>query len=215
MRVISINVSKPQSVEYKGKNVLTGIFKTPIRGEVFIGKENIAGDEQADLSNHGGVDKAVYAFSNDWYDHWRDTLKNPSLKPGSFGENLTISSFCESDLYIGDQFSIGQCILEVSQPRVPCFKLGIALNDSKAPKLFTKSYRTGVYFRVIKEGTIESGDSVEKIRELPDSVSVETLFRAYFDKDYVGAHEVFTKAILIQELASEWKNMLAQRVSKS
>ena len=215
MQVISINVSKSKNVKYNGKTISTGIFKTPLNGKVVINKENMDGDEQADLLNHGGIHKAVYAFSYDHYDYWRDTLETPNLKPGAFGENLTISSFNESEVYIGDQFSIGECVLQVSQPRVPCFKLGIALNNSKAPKLLTKSYRTDVYFRVIKKGAIEAGQNVEKFNELPDLVSIETLFRAYFDKDYVDAHDVFEKALLIQELVPEWQKALTQRISKS
>lgn len=214
MQLISINVSKPKNIEYNGETLLTGIFKTPCNGPVLVNKENMDGDAQADLKNHGGIHKAVYAFSYDQYNDWRDTLRNPNLKPGAFGENLTISALNESDIYIGDQFSLGECLLEVSQPRVPCFKLGIALNNNKAPKLFTQSYRTGVYFRVIKEGLIKAGEHLEKINELPDSISIETLFRAYFDKSYVGAQEVYAKALLIKALAPEWQALM-ERASKS
>lgn len=212
MHLVSINVSKPKDAEYNGEIIQTGIFKKPIQGKLVVKKENIKGDGQADLVNHGGIHKAVYAFAHDRYDYWRGAFNDHSLTPGAFGENLTISSLDESDIAIGDRFSIGKCILEVSQPRMPCYKLGIALNNSKAPKLFTKSFCTGVYFRVIKEGEIEAGNKIERINRRPDSVSVKTLFRAVFDKDYHNANAIFSKALLIDELAPEWKNMLSKKV---
>jgi len=212
MHLVSINVSKPKDAEYNGEIIQTGIFKKPIQGKLVVKKENIEGDGQADLVNHRGVHKAVYAFAHDRYDYWRRVFNDHSLTSGAFGENLTISSLDESDINIGDRFSVGECILEVSQPRMPCYKLGIALNNSKAPKLFTKSYRTGVYFRIIKEGVIEAGDKIERISQRPDSVSVKILFRAFFDKDYLDANAIFSKALLIDELAPEWKNMLSKKV---
>lgn len=214
MHLVSINVSKPKDAEYKGEIIQTGIFKKPIQGKLVVKKQNIEGDEQADLVNHGGLHKAVYAFAHDRYDYWRAAFNDNSLTSGAFGENLTISSLDESDINIGDRFSIGECILEVSQPRMPCYKLGIALNNSKAPKLFTKSYCTGVYFRVIKEGVIQTGDEVKKISKQPNSVSVKTLFRALFDKDYHDTYAIFSKALMIDELAPEWRNILSERIQK-
>jgi len=212
MHLVSINVSKPKDIEYNGEIIQTGIFKTPIQGKLAVKKQNLEGDEQADLVNHGGVHKAVYAFAHDRYDYWREAFNDHKLTSGAFGENLTISSLDESDINIGDRFGIGECILEVSQPRMPCYKLGIALNNSKAPKRFTKSYRTGVYFRVIKEGVIEAGNEFERISKRSNSVSVKTLFRALFDKDYHDAHAIFSKALLIDELAPEWRSILSEKM---
>jgi MOSC domain-containing protein YiiM len=213
MKLISVNTSKQKAIEYQGKEILTGIFKEPVEGETFVRKGNLEGDEQADLLNHGGHHKAVYAFSYEHYGYWSERLKNPNLRHGTFGENLTISGFDEASVFIGDQFSIGECVLEISQPRVPCFKLGIALNSTKAPKLFTKSFNTGVYFRVIKEGMISAGDQVKKVNSVPDSVSVRSLFRAYFDKSYEHSNQIVTKALLLDELAPEWQNKLAGRTA--
>ncbi|MES9905512.1 MAG: MOSC domain-containing protein [Sedimenticola sp.] len=213
MELISINTSKQKCIEYQGKEISTGIFKEPEAGKVFIRKGNLVGDEQADLLNHGGSHKAVYAFSYDHYAYWREILNNNKLKYGAFGENLTISDFDEASLFIGDQFSIGDCVLEVSQPRVPCFKLGIALNNTKAPKLFTKSFNTGVYFRVIKEGIVSHGNRVNKINEVSNSVSVRSLFRAYFDKNYDNANKVITNALQLDTLAPEWKEKLAGKIA--
>jgi MOSC domain-containing protein YiiM len=212
MKLISVNTSKQKSIEYQGKEISTGIFKEPIEGGVYVKRENLEGDEQADLLNHGGLHKAVYAFSSEHYNYWRETLKNPHLKHGAFGENLTISGLDEASVFIGDQFSVGQCVLEVSQPRVPCFKLGIVLNNTKASKLFIKSFNTGVYFRVIKEGIITAGDQVIKINEVPNSVSVRSLFRAYFDKSYDQTKQIMAGALLLETLAPEWQDKLTGRV---
>jgi MOSC domain-containing protein YiiM len=213
MKLISVNKSKQKAIEYQGNEILTGIFKESVEGKTFVQKHHLEGDEQADLLNHGGSHKAVYAFSYDHYDYWSKVLKNPNLKNGAFGENLTISGLDEAHLFIGDQFSIGECVLEISQPRVPCFKLGIALNNTKAPKLFTKSFNTGIYFRVIKEGAITAGDQVIKIYSVPNSVSIRSLFRAYFDKSYDHANQVMAEALLLEALAPEWQNKLTSRMT--
>lgn len=212
MQVISINLAMPRKVSYQGGIVSTGIFKQPTEGAVLVRAKHMEGDGQADLKNHGGLDKAVYAFSNDHYEYWRTALDDTELGPGAFGENLTVSNLDESALCIGDRFSIGDCVLEVSQPRVPCFKLGIALKNTRAPKLFTKSFRTGVYFRVVKQGAIEAGDPLLKVGEAADSVSVESLFRAYFDKAYTDAEVVFVKALKLEQLAAEWREKLEARI---
>ncbi len=211
MKLISINISKPVEIQYQGKTVLSGIFKKPAHNKVYVSTNNIDGDAQADLINHGGNHKAVYAFSFNHYKYWRDILNNPNLGYGVFGENLTISDLNESQLYIGDQFSIGECILEVSQPRVPCFKLGVALKNTKAPKLFTKTFCTGVYFRVIKEGFIAPENSVIKISEEPESVSIKSLFQAYFDPNYLSANKIFAKALCLNKLAPEWRDKLLKK----
>ncbi|WP_216086350.1 MOSC domain-containing protein [Marinomonas posidonica] len=207
-------MSKIKQVTYKGQSISTGIFKEPIKGKFTVNKENIEGDEQADLENHGGPHKAVYAFSYDYYDYWRTELEDSSLKIGIFGENLTVTSLNESNIYIGDRFQLGGCILEVSQPRMPCYKLGIALNNPKAPKRFIESYCTGVYFRVIQEGDIEVGNQLIRIYQQPDAISIKTLFQAYFDRQYDGAQDIFKQALLIKELAPAWKKAITKRLSR-
>lgn len=208
MKIISINISKKKAVEYQGEVITTGIFKEPVSSNVLVKKGYIEGDEQADLVNHGGLHKAIYGFSTDHYVSWRNILKRPDLSYGSFGENLSISSLDESKIFIGDQFNIGDCILEVSQPRIPCFKLGIALKNSKAAKLFSESFCTGIYFRVIAEGSMSKGDIVNKINEEQSSVSVQALFRAYFDKSYKNSTTIIARALQLETLAPEWKKIL-------
>lgn len=213
MQLLSINTSRPIDVEYQGKTISTGIFKKPIDAPVFVTKANLKDDLQADLKNHGGEHKAVYAFSSDHYPYWRKVLNTPDLKPGSFGENLTISGFDESTLHIGDQLSIGQCILEITQPRVPCFKLGIAVESKNMPRLFIKNFATGIYLRVLQEGLIETGDRVELIKEGVSKISVQSLFRAYYDKGFQDPRSVLEKALLIPELSAEWSKKITARLA--
>jgi len=213
MQLLSINISLPIQVDNNGKMITTGIFKKPIEEPVFVSKVNLNGDLQADLKNHGGEHKAVYAFSSDHYSYWSNVLQNSELKPGAFGENLTISGFDESILHIGDQLSIGQCILEVTQPRVPCSKLGLAMNNKNMPRLFIENFATGAYLRVLQEGIIEKGCKVEIIKEGSLKVTVKSLFRAYFDKNHQASRSVMETAIQIPELSSEWAKKLSIRLS--
>jgi MOSC domain-containing protein YiiM len=216
MKVLSLNLSKAKAVQYRGKEVMTGIFKQPVDAPtIFVDKNNIVGDEQADLTVHGGEYKAVYAFSANHYQYWRDTLNQPDLSFGVFGENLTITDLDESTLCIGDQLSIGECILEISQPRVPCFKLSIALNNSKTPNLFTKSWSTGIYFCVVKPGHIAPDDEVKVIVKAENSVTVQALFRAYYDREFDQTAEVFEAALKVKALAPEWIAKVQKKMSQS
>jgi MOSC domain-containing protein YiiM len=214
MEILSINVSPPVAIQYQGKTLSTGIFKKPVTGEVWVGKNNIAGDQQVDLENHGGEHKAVYAFSAEHYSYWRRKLARPDLSYGAFGENITVSEFGEEGLHIGDQFRMGECILEISQPRVPCFKLGIALDNKSMPQLFIKSFATGVYLRVIQEGYIQAGAPIALIKTGKYELSVRCLFQAYFDKSYPDALNIMKKALLIPELSPEWVSKLSEKISK-
>ncbi|GLS27469.1 MOSC domain-containing protein [Marinibactrum halimedae] len=215
MKIISINQSRVQSVEYNGEKIQTGIFKRPTNEDVFISVSGLSGDAQADLINHGGADKAVYGFSNSEYAYWREALNLPSLSSGAFGENLTIENLDEYATYIGERFQVGECILEVSQPRVPCFKLGIALENVQAPKRFTQRYRTGVYFRVVQEGAVTLGDRMEKLSSPEVLVSVGELFQAYFDKKYERSLYVLTSASHLRALSEEWRQKIELRLMSS
>ena len=213
MKLLSINASKATEVKCQGKIISTGIFKKPVTTPLFISKEGLQSDQQVDLKNHGGEHKAIYAFSSDHYSYWSDVLQNAQLNAGIFGENLTISGFDESLLHIGDHISIGQCILEISQPRIPCFKLGIALKNKDMPRLFIDHFATGIYLRVLQEGSLEKGNKVEVIKEGALKLSVQSVFRAYFDKEYTESISIMEKALLIPELAPEWRKKLSIRLA--
>lgn len=211
MRVMSVNLAQARSIEYRGENHQTGIFKTPVKGSVTLTRMGVGGDRVCDLLNHGGVDKAVYAFAIDHYEYWRTALDKPGLSPGAFGENLTIAGLDEAAICIGDRLTVGSALLEVSQPRVPCFKLGVALGDERAPALFTRHFHTGVYFRVLREGQVSEGDDAEISHRHPGRISVHSLFRAFYDRDYPDREALMARARALAELAGEWQGKLRTR----
>ncbi len=212
MKIISTNLSRIKQLSYNGEEVPTGIFKKPTVEPVSIGLMNIDGDEQADLKHHGGEHKAVYAFSAGHYDRWKSLLGTDELPYGAFGENFTITDLDESQVYIGDQFRFGTALLEVSQPRVPCFKLGIALNNKKAPGWFTESYSTGIYFRVLEPGQAQTGDLVSRVKKSDHGISVRELFQSRYDKSYPEAEAFYVRALSQPELAPEWQVKLQKRL---
>lgn len=213
MKLVSVNVSLPVEIDYNNTRISTSIFKKPIAGKVAVGEFKLAGDQQVDLENHGGGHKAVYAFATEQYDYWRQTLARSDLHYGQFGENLTISGLDEASLCIGDQIQIGDCILEATQPRVPCFKLGIALALDTMPKQFIQHGHTGIYFKVLKIGTITMGDNVSHIYQHPNQLPVKTLFSAYFDQDFMGAEKVMQTAAATPELSDEWREKVLERLA--
>jgi len=212
MELKSINVSLPKEIEFNNEKIQTGIFKQPVTGSVAITPFNVTGDQQVDLKNHGGEHKAVYGFSTNHYDYWQSVLNNPDLSYGQFGENLSITDLDEAILCIGDQLQIGDCILEITQPRVPCFKLGIAMNLRTMPKLFIKHAATGIYFRIIQPGIITAGQNVEHIFQHPKQLTVQQLFKAYFDKDFVDPVSVMQQAATIPQLSNEWQQKVQSRL---
>ena len=158
------------------------------------------------------MDKAIYAFSHNHYDYWKRTLKNDDLAVGAFGENFTISDLDEQNIHIGDRIRIGTALLEVSQPRVPCFKLAIALNNKQSLKLFTQYYHTGVYFRVLEQGVAKTGDAVTIEHKAEHNISVKTLFQAFFDKHYPDYESVLLAALELPELALEWQTKIKKKL---
>lgn len=215
MIVRSVNVSLPKQVQHKNKTVSTGIFKQPVSGRVAVNQFNLAGDQQVDLVNHGGEHKAVYGFASDHYAFWQHQLEQPDFHYGQFGENLTIEGLDEKILCIGDQLQIGESVLEITQPRVPCFKLGLAFNREDMPRLFVENAATGIYFRVIETGAVASGDPVSLKQPHPSKLSVQRLFKAYFDKslDESEKQTVMREALEIDALSIEWREKLESRLA--
>lgn len=217
MLVRSVNVSQPKQVEYKNKTVATGIFKQPVTGCISVNPLNLAGDQQVDRINHGGEHKAVYGFAAEHYSYWEAKLGLKALPLGKFGENLTIEGLDEDSLCIGDRLRVGHCLLEISQPRVPCFKLGMAFERDDMPRLFVEHAATGIYFRVIETGSVAAGDSAEVIEAHPAQLSVQRLFRAYFDKSLSEKEKmpVIKQALEIDALSAEWREKLEKRLAQS
>lgn len=159
--VLSVNVGVPRSVEWRGRLVTTAIWKDPVDGPVDVQGVNLVGDDQADRRVHGGPDKAVYAYASEDYEWWAATTG--PLAPGTFGENLTTVGLDLRECRIGDRWQVGSCVLEVAQPRQPCFKLGIRMGDDTFPGLFADAGRPGAYLRVVMAGAVAAGDAIEVV----------------------------------------------------
>jgi MOSC domain-containing protein YiiM len=179
MRVISVQVGLPRAVTWHGKTVETGIWKHPVEGRVAIVGDNLVGDRQADLSVHGGRDKAVYAYPSEHYPWWRTQLPGVELVWGAFGENLTVEGLAEDRVHIGDRFRVGTAELMVTQPRMPCFKLGIKFNRPQIVKEFLRSERNGFYFAIVRAGELGAGDAIEPLAVDPDGLTVTDIVRLY------------------------------------
>jgi len=172
MQVISVNVGLPRNVEWRGQIVQTSIFKEPVTRRVRVDRLNIEGDQQSDLTVHGGAAKAVYVYPSEHYAFWRQELPDADLPWGAFGENLTTSGLSERDVHIGDRFGIGSAEFEVTQPRMPCFKLTIRFSRADMIKRFLRSGRSGFYLAVTKEGEIAAGDAINVIGRHPDAITI-------------------------------------------
>jgi MOSC domain-containing protein YiiM len=212
MKVLSVNVGLPREVTWQGKRVTTGIFKEPIRGRLMMRTLNLDGDQQADLRVHGGVSKAVYAYPSEHYNYWRTELPGMDLSPGMFGENFTTEGLIEDAVYIGDRFRIGETEVTVTEPRMPCYKLGIKFGRADIIKRFLASRRTGFYFAVMGEGMVGAGDAVELIGREQQEISVADITRLYaFDKDDVKS---LRRAIQVEALPQSWKGYFQHRLEK-
>lgn len=176
-RLISVNVGEPRELLWMGRTVKTGIFKEAIRGRVAVRRLNLNGDKQADLSVHGGLDKAVYLYPAEHYVYWQEEYPGMQLPWGMFGENLTTEGMLEDEVSIGDQFRVGSVELMVTQPRVPCYKLGIRFGRDDIIKRFMAAGRPGFYLRVLQEGEVGAGDTIERISRDDGEVTVSDVFR--------------------------------------
>jgi len=179
-RVLSVNVGTVREVAWRGETVTTGIWKESVAGRVAVRGVNLAGDDQADRTVHGGVDKAVYAYAREDYDYWRDH-EGVETSPGLFGENLTLEGLELSAALAGERWKVGTTVLEVAQPRLPCFKLGIRLSDPRFPRRFQHVGRMGAYLRIVSEGDVGAGDAVEIVSRPDHGVTLQHMVRALHD----------------------------------
>src|SRR5881227_2665648 len=172
MKLLSVNVGLSREVNWQRKLVTTGIFKEPVQGPVMMRRLNLDGDQQADLTVHGGVNKAVYLYPSEHYSYWREELPGMDLPWGMFGENLTTEGLGEARVYIGDRFEIGDAEVVVTQPRMPCYKLGIKFGNPEIIKRFLASRRAGFYFAVVREGMVVTSDAIKLIGHEQQDISV-------------------------------------------
>ena len=175
-RIISVNVGLPRDVEWNLQRITTGIFKESISGRTRARRLGLDGDKQVDLTVHGGPDKALYAYPSEHYDYWKTELSRPILPWGMFGENLTTQGLLEDTIRLGDEFRIGGSQVSVTQPRFPCYKLGIRFGTMEMVKRFQESTRSGFYLSVLKEGEIGPGDYIELIRRSASRPTITEVF---------------------------------------
>ena len=210
MKILSINVGRPRLVMSNGEPVSTGIFKEPVSGPVRLRTLNLDGDRQADLTVHGGPEKAVYLYPSEHYEFWRRELPEMELPWGVFGENFTSAGLFETETHIGDRFRIGSGEVMVTQPRMPCYKLGIRFGRSDILKRFLMSERTGFYFSVLKEGEVEAGSDVQLLERNASGVTVVEVTRLYgSDKTNV---DLLRRAIATEALPESWREYFEKRL---
>jgi MOSC domain-containing protein YiiM len=214
MRIVSVNVGLPRALPWRGETVLTGIFKEPVAGRIALRRLNLDGDGQADLSVHGGVEKAVYAYPVEHYAPWRAELPGVELAPGAFGENLTLEGTpLEDAVCVGDRFAVGSAELVVTQPRIPCFKLGLRFGREDMVKRFLASGRSGWYFAVVREGAVAAGDPVSIVDRHPARRSVAELARLYTRPG--GDVEALRRAAELDALPAGWRAHFAEHAERA
>ena len=206
MKIVSVNVSMPREVIWKGMTVQTGIFKEPMDGPVIVGELNLVGDQQADLTVHGGSEKAVYAYPAEHYEYWRNELPQVSFSWGKFGENLTTEGLLEDRLCIGDRLRVGSAVLMATQPRVPCYKLALRVDRDDMIKRFLMSGRTGFYFSVIEPGEVTVGSKVEILSRDAHRVAIADIVRLYLGQ--TRDPELLQRATNVSALLGNWKAQL-------
>jgi MOSC domain-containing protein YiiM len=211
MKIVSLNVGKPRLITYKGAPINTGIVKQPVSGRIALRTLDLDGDEQADLSVHGGPYKAVYAYPSEHYEYWRSELSTNDLPWGAFGENFSTEGLHEGDVHVGDRFRIGSGLLMVRQPRMPCYKLAAKFKRDEIILEFLLSGRSGFYFSVEQEGEVEVGDSFELISREPAAITIAEMNRLFFHEKY--NHDLLQKAIATPALPQDWREYFLPRLS--
>ena len=213
MKLLSMNVSLGKEVPYMGKTVKTGIFKEPVNGRIMLRTLNLDGDRQVDLKGHGGIYKAACVYTIENYDHWKRELGRSDFRIPQFGENFTVEGMPEDNIHVGDVFRVGNAQVEVTQPRVPCYRLGIKMEDPKFPRKFLQSCLVGFYFRVLEEGEVSAGDTIELVKKDPQELSVRAICHLYyFDQENL---EDYKKAIRIKALSPGWREAFQERLAEA
>jgi len=215
MKLVSVNTGLPRDVTWHGRVVTTGIFKHSVEGRVALRRLNLDGDRQADLTVHGGEHKAVYCYPVEHYAYWRRELAGTDVTIAMFGENFTTEGLMEDDTHIGDEFAIGSATVVVTQPRLPCYKLGVRFQSDLMVKRFLASRRTGFYLAVVREGTVGAGDEISIVSRDPQAVRVSEITRLYVSKIYDDSDTASVERVLkVAALPESWKDHLRDRLRK-
>jgi len=212
MRVLSVNVALPREVTRDGQAVTTAIFKQPVNGRVPLRRLNLDGDRQADLTVHGGPNKAVYVYPSEHYAYWATELPDRPLGWGMLGENLTTEGLLETAVHVGDRFRVGAAEVVVTQPRMPCYKLGIKLGRPEMVERFLASRRSGFYLAVLREGEVGAGDSIELLARDPNEVAIPDVVRIYVqDRDDV---DTLQRVLQVEALPDNWRERFRQQLAR-
>jgi MOSC domain-containing protein YiiM len=211
MKLLSVNVGLPREIEWKGRMVRTSIFKEPVSGRVKVTKLNVNGDQQSDLAVHGGIDKAVYVYPSEHYVFWRKELPGTELPLGIFGENFTTEgSLDDQTVFIGDRFRVGSAEFVVTQPRMPCFKLGIRFGQPDIIKRFLHSGRNGFYFAVVQEGEVGAGDAIELLARDQNGITVAEIVNLYSAD--AGNQDLLRRVSELSALPESWRDYFRKRL---
>jgi MOSC domain-containing protein YiiM len=214
MKVLSVNVGLPRKIQYNGQIINTAIFKDPVKGPIMLRKLNLDGDRQADLTVHGGIDKAVYSYPVEHYDYWGKQFPDTDLMWGMFGENFTTEGLLEDAVNVGDQFQIGSAMLVATQPRMPCYKLGVRFGRMDVIRRFMTSGRPGIYFKILKEGEVKTGDKIKNIKRDKNNVTVKDIVSLYISKNHIDIIEMMRRAIKIRDLPEGWRYEFEQKIEQ-
>jgi MOSC domain-containing protein YiiM len=210
VRLVSVNVGLPREVDWRGRRIRTSIWKTPVEGRVRVNRLNLEGDQQSDLSVHGGLEKAVYAYPSEHYANWGREVSGTDLPWGMFGENFTTEGLLEDAVMIGDHLRVGSAEFVVTQPRMPCYKLGVRFNRDDMVKRFLQSGRSGFYLAVLREGEVGSGDSIEFTARDDRHVTVADIVALYsHDADN---QSLLHRAIQLPALPESWRDYFRKRL---
>ncbi len=214
MKLISVNVGLPREVVHKGKVVRTGIFKEAVAGRIVARRLNLDGDRQADLSVHGGASKAIYVYPSEHYRYWHQELPGIDLPWGMFGENFTTEGLLEDQAEIGDRFRIGSAEVMVTEPRLPCYKLGVKFGREDMVKRFLQSGRTGFYVAVLQEGEVGAGDAIERVGRDRNDIAVPDITRLYVNKSHSQADlEMLDRVRALPALPESWRQYFTEKLA--
>ncbi|QMU62311.1 MAG: MOSC domain-containing protein [Gammaproteobacteria bacterium] len=208
-KLLSINVGTPREFEYKGRTAISAIWKVPVTGRVAAKGVNLEGDDQADREAHGGVDKALYAYAIEDLQWWEQQIEQ-DIEPGQFGENLTTQGIDVNNALVGEHWQIGSTILEVSEPRIPCWRFGVRMKDKTFPKKFTQALRPGTYLRIIQEGDVGTGDEIKVIEKPKHDLTIKDVFRIY-TKDRDEAERILEA----EHVSDAWKVWANKQLAKA
>ena len=212
MKLLSVNVSQPKPIEFDGQDYLTGIYKQAVKGRIWMGRLNLDGDGQADLDAHGGPNRAVYCYPHENYAYWRKELQRDDFQYGQFGENLTTQGLLENQVCIGDIYEIGQAVIQLTQPRVPCYKLANKLDIPSFAKTFLRANRSGFYARVLEEGGVQADDGIRLLQRDAVGMSVaEVNAELYLEK---GDRASVERALRIEALSPGWRRSFETLLAK-